>query len=754
MLVVGAVVLAVHWPVLSAQALSLDDDQYLTDNLLVQQPSWASARRFLTEVLEPSHMEGYYQPLTMISLMVDYALGGRSDNVRQFHRSSLALHVMNTALMIVLLYLLFSQVWLAAGVGLLFGVHPLNIEAIAWVAERTTVLGSFFALLCLIFYVRYAAKKNWKLYVASVVMYMLALMSKPTSLPVPLIMLLMDYWPLRRAKRSDNNRVFSLFARAVWEKLPFFALAGTFAFITFVSRGRLADSPLIMPTEYGFLKIPLVICHNIIFYLDKIVWPINLSPLYPFPRPLSISEPTILAGVIGTAVLIVLLVVSLRWTSAILTGWLIFFVALGPTMQIIGFSKAIAGDKYVYLPSVGLLMILMWILGRFCGFGKPAKRQILVVMVLLLLSFGGSVATRRYLLHWRDTLGLYKYMLTLTPKSALVHNNLGTEYDQLGELDKAVEHLRKSIEYKPNYADAHGNLGSVLASLGKVDEAMSHFRHALKIKPNDAESHYNLGLALSEQGKFEQAISHYYEALRLKPIFYEACNNLGTALATLGRLDEGIKQFYRALEINPNVAEAYNNLGKALNMQGKFDEAIDHYRHALQIQPDYANAHNNLGNILDSQGKTGQAIDHYRQAVELEPGHIDAHYNLALALKKTGQLDEAFKEFQAAARLNPTSGKPLACIAHMLATHPEPHKRNLSQAIRLAEHACELSAYQDLPILNTLAMAYAEAAQYDQAIAVTQKMLDIATAMRADGLIQHLRKQLEHYKKQKVTIQP
>jgi len=679
--VICAVVLVVHWPVLSAQAMSLDDDQYLTENSLIQNPGWDSARRFFTEVLQPSK-SGYYQPTTMISLMVDYALRGRKDNLRQFHRTSLALHVINTALVILLLYLLFSQVPVVVGAGLLLGLHPINVEPIAWLSERATTLGSFFALLCLVIYVRYAAKKNWKLYVGCLVTYALALMSKPTTIPIPLLMLLLDCWPLRRAKHNDNDSVYGSIGRAIKEKLPFFALAGIFAFIIYVSRSRISASPLIMPTDRGVLSAPLIICHNIVFYLYKIVWPVKLSGLYPFPEPLGLSDPMILAGVLGTPVLIILLVISLRWTPGILIGWLIYFVALGPTIQIIGFSHAIAGDKYVYLPSIGLLMLLALLLHRL---GKFPRIRFLTAVMVLLLAAGESVATRRHLAYWRDTVSLYEYMLTVSPNSSTAHNHLGSELERRGELDKAARHFREAIRIEPDYAKAHYNLGLVLNNQGKVNEAISCYNQALLFNPDFFEAHYDMAVIMSRGGRFDQAIVHY--------------------------------------------------------------------RRALQLKPDHSTVHNNLGSLLAARGEFDEAINHFRYVVQIKPEYDKAHYNLGLALKKTGRLDEAFKEFQEALRLNPEYPATLVCIAHILAKHPEAKKRDLNQAIRLADRACELFKSQDISMLDMLAAVYAQATQYDRAIAITQEMLDIAAARGANDLIEHLHKQLEHYK-QKVTIQP
>jgi len=627
MLVVGAVVLAVHWPVLSAQAVSLDDDKYIEKNLLVQNPGWASVRRFFTEVTEPS-MPGYYQPMTMVSLMIDYALGGRYKNPQQFHRTSLALHVANTTLVILLLYLLFSRALIAAGVGLLFGLHPINVEPIAWLSERTTMLGSFFALLCLILYVRYGAKKNWKLYLGCLVMYLLALISKPTTISVPLLMLLLDYWPLRRWEGGDKAGIYRQLGRAVRQKLPFFILAGIFAFITFVSRGRMSGSPLIMPTEYNFWRVPLLFCHNNIFYLYKIVWPGCLSYLYPFCQPLGLSDPMILASVIGTAVLIVLLVVSRRWTEAVLTGWLIYFAALAPTIQIIGFSNTIAGDKYVYLPSIGLLMLLAWALGRFCGLGKSVNRPVLVTITILVLAVAESGLTRRHLALWRDTVGLYGYMVTLTPNSAVVHNQLGYALKLEGRFDEAIEHFNEALRCNPKHFKAHNNMGTSLTALGRLDEAVDYFNQTLQLRPNYVEAYYNLGVALSRQGKLDEAVKSYHKALELRPDFPKAHNNLANIISDQGKIDEAIWHYRCVMRLQPNYAEAYNNLGSTLASQGKFDEAISYFYQALQIRPDYVMAHHNLGNAFQLCGEPDKAIRHYRRVLEIKPDFAAARRHL------------------------------------------------------------------------------------------------------------------------------
>ena len=311
-IIVCILVFIIHLPALSGRALLIDDDQYLTKNVLVQNPGFNSIRRFFTEVLEPSTVKGYYQPLTMISLMGDYALGGRPENLKPFHRTSLLLHMANTALVIILLYLLFGHAWIAAGVGLLFGLHPLTVECVSWISQRKTVLSAFFALWSLLLYISFARKRSWKLYAGCLLMYVLALMSKPTAIPLPFLMLLLDYWPLKRLNRQ-----------AIKEKLPLFTSGVIFAIVIYISQSRTFFVTL--PGQYNPRYIPLVFIHNTAFYMFKIIWPVNLSPYYAYTKPMGLSDPVILAGILVTCLMVNLMIFSLRKTRSVLTACLFFW---------------------------------------------------------------------------------------------------------------------------------------------------------------------------------------------------------------------------------------------------------------------------------------------------------------------------------------------------------------------------------------------------------------------------------------------
>jgi len=501
--VVSACVLAVHFPALHAKALCSDDLEYLVYNETVRNPSWRSAEKFLIEVIRPSTVGGYYQPLAMISLMLDCAMGGTEQNPLAFHRTSLAVHVANTALIIVLLYLLFGDPLAAAMAGLLFGVHPMTVEPIPWISERKTLLATFFSLWALVFYVRWAKAGSRACYGLSIGAFVLALMSKPTSTPLPVCMLIMDYWPLGRLK-----------LKAVREKIPFFVIAGLSAVITYYSQKLTFGVQA--PTDYSLWRIPLILCHNIVFYPYKILLPVNLCPHYPIPDPLSLSHPMVFAGVVGTFVLAAVLVVSLRRTRALLAGWAFFFVAIFPTMGVIGFTVVVASDKFAYLPSVGLLMLLAslltWSWRRWQGRPLALKVRIATLSAVAVIVALESAAVRNYLPRWRDTERLNRHMLALAPGSAWVYNSLSVCLIRQGRISEAVQYLTRAVQLKPSYAEAHNSLGVALDMLGETDLAIRHFNEAIKHRPNYAAARKNLAVARARRAARQAQPTRRHEA--------------------------------------------------------------------------------------------------------------------------------------------------------------------------------------------------------------------------------------------------
>ena len=588
---VGATLFA-HWPALSARALFFDDNQYLTSNRLVQNPSWASAGQFLREVLRPSTVAGYYQPLTMISLMLDYALAGQADNLRVFHRTSLTLHVANTVLVIVLLYMLFGQPWVAAMVGLLFGVHPMTVETIPWIAERKTLLATFFALWSLIVYVRYARRQSWKLYLTCLVMYVLALLSKPTSTPLPVVMLLMDFWPLNRLSK-----------RGLSEKIPLLVLSLFAAVITVISQGQTASVEI--PNKYPADRIPLILSHNIIFYLYKIVWPVRLTPYYPFPQPLALSDPMVLAGVIGTCILIPALLISLRWTRALLTGWLIFFVAIFPTMGILGFTVVIASDKYAYLPAVGLLFILGWLLNQAWSAGtndRTSVRRAGIVAATLMVACPLVAVTRHQVHRWQTTIGLYDYAVTLAPAAPYLYNNRGFVLIGKGENDQAIRDCTLAIKLAPAYTAAYRNRSVAFIGKEEYPQAIRDASRAIELKPDDVGCYLNRGTAYGRMGDYDRAIQDLSKAIELNPEIAECHRNLGNAYLGKGDYERAIRDYTEAIRLKPADAAAYGNRGVAYSALKQYDKAWADVKMCKQLGgtpgPDF------VRNLIESTGRT------------------------------------------------------------------------------------------------------------------------------------------------------
>jgi tetratricopeptide (TPR) repeat protein len=719
LLIVAVCVTLTHWPALSAQVSSFDDSQYLHKNRLVQNPSWTSTWRFLSEILHPSTVGGYYQPLAMISLMLDYAMGGRSDNLLPFHITSLCLHVVNTSLVIVLLYILFGKVWPAAIVGLLFGLHPMTVEPIPWVSERKTLLASFFALWSMIIYVHYARKSNRKLLTGCAVMYVLALMSKPTTTPLPVLLLLLDFWPLRRLNKQ-----------ALMEKVPLFVIMVIFAFITVISQSRAAR--VMMPGEYGHTQIPLILCHNIVFYLYKIIWPVNLSSYYPFPVPLDILDTMTFAGVVGTCILLPTLLLSLRWTRALLTGWLFFFIAIFPTMGIIGFTSVIASDRYAYLPSAGLLMVLAWLFGRLWPYVSGSLvRRIIIVLFILLLAVSESIATRRYLVYWQDSEKIHRYMLHLAPNAPTVHLNLANTILKMQRYDEAIAHYKKAIDGYSDFVDAHYYLGLALGLEKRYDEAIEQYYTVLRLKPKHWRAQFRLANAFVGKGQLDKAIEHYNKTLQLKPNEAEVYNNLALALVKKGKINEAIEYYNKSLEINRDSAEVLNNLGNALVKQKKLSQAVIHFEKALALKPDFAEAHYNFANALKMQNRFHEAVKHYDGALKLDPNDADAHYSLGLTLAELRKYDEAVDCYRAAIQLRPDFAKAYYNLGIALFNQGE-----LDQAIEQFRQVLRIHP-KDAEMHCNLGVLLAQKGRTDEAIE------EFRAALRFDPDLSRAREQLQ-----------
>jgi tetratricopeptide (TPR) repeat protein len=575
--VVATATMVVHGPVLFAKATAFDDDQYWGQNALVQRPSWSSVQRFFAEWNQPSTVGGYYQPLTMTTLLVDWARGGHPGNLQPFHSTNLLLHVANVVLIGVLLYRLFGNAVVAALLALLFGLHPLTVEPVAWVSERKTLLSTCFALVALLVYTAHARRTNWLLYALTCLAFTLSLLAKPVTIPVPLLLLALDFWPLRRRGWL-----------VVVDKLPLAALAALSAWITYTSQTNAA--PLRLPPAVpAWLVGLLTIGHNVALSLGKLVAPGTLRWQRPYPEPFGWQDAMLVVGSALTAAWLLGGLIALLRTRAVLVGALFFLALLLPTAGLVGFPNILTSDKYVYLPTLGLLLmasaLLVTLWGRPEAAGAGGRRAFLVLIVLGLAGIE-AVGARGHLATWRDTETLYRNLIASEPNLDTLHDRLGVE----------------------------------LHNRGQKDEALACFVRAAKLNPANYVALANVGMGLADQQKPTDALPFFEAALRLEPNAPLTHSNYGRVLGMLDRLDEAITQYEAALALNPHAADVHTSLGVALARKNELARAAQHFQTAIHLKPDSVGAYIGLGQVLQVQGQLDDAQKAYEAATRLAPG--------------------------------------------------------------------------------------------------------------------------------------
>jgi len=546
-LLVGTLTWIAHSPVLDAQAHCFDENEFLTSNELVSNPSWHSVSRFVGEVLEPSTVAGYYAPVTMVSLMLDVAMGGRPDDLTAFHRTNLLLHAANAVAIVLLLGALLRSPEAAALAGALFVAHPLSVEPVAWIVERKTLLATFFALLALIAYVRSVARNARGTRWLALGCFTLACLAKPTAVVLPAVMLVLDAWPLGRLDRETV-------AERIREKAAFILMAIAFAAVTLVSHDRTAgvDAP-----GGGGLTSLLTAVHLVAFYLGKVVWPAALSPVYLLPEPLALSNPRILLDLAVVSLLLVgAVVLAMRGVQAPLAGLAILVAGLAPTLGGLRYSWVTASDKYLYLPALGLALIVGWAIDRLWARGSGGVSLLRggIVAVALMLLAVEIAATRNQLALWQSTETLYGHMLEQTPDVGLLYANLGQTHWQRGRVEPARLAFERAIELDAEDAQSHNNLGVLFWATGQPERARMHLQRAIGADPSLAAPHRNLGIALNGFGQFEAARQRFERALAIDEGDAQAHCGLALSLGRLRRSDEARAHLERSLAITPGCA--------------------------------------------------------------------------------------------------------------------------------------------------------------------------------------------------------
>jgi len=546
-LILAVAVVAIYAQTAAHGYVAYDDDQYVYENAWVKQGLTASniAWAFTTFFYANWH------PLTWISYMLDYSLFGASPGAQ--HLVNVAFHLASTLLLFWCLWTMTGRLWRAALVAAIFAVHPLRVESVAWISERKDVLSTFFEMLALLLYTRYAVKPSTRRYFAMAAAYALSLLAKPMAVTFPFVLLLMDYWPLGRLTWQPASAALR---RLFFEKLPLLAMAAAASVLTFLAQRDYGAVISLGSLPFAARAANAAIAY--VAYAGKAFWPADLAVLYPghLPDPAAAT----------LAILIVLAITAAAWVwirtrPYLAAGWLWYLGMLVPVIGLVQVGIQSMADRYTYVPMVGLSIALVWTAADWLQ-GRPQWRTVTAAAsITALVAF--SVAAWRQTGYWKNSRTLFEHTLAVTAHNHIIENNLGVIVAGEGDSARALSLYRAALSTVPDYAEAHANLGHELLKSGQMETARASIEKALSIKPNLAVAQADLGVLLAARGEFEPARSHLERSLALAPGEADNESNLCYVLAHLGRPEEAIPHCRTALRIHPGLASAQFNLDNA-----------------------------------------------------------------------------------------------------------------------------------------------------------------------------------------------
>jgi protein O-mannosyl-transferase len=576
-LLLAVVTLALYNPVNRHPFVNYDDDRYVTENAHVRQGLTSDTIAWSLTSTEQAN----WHPLTWMSHALDVSLFRL--NPAGHHLTSVLLHVVNACLLFLLLMWATKRLGPSLFGAILFALHPINVESVAWVAERKNVLCAFFFFLGLWAYGWYAQKPSWKRYLAVFGSFAAGLASKPMVITFPFVLLLLDYWPLSRVDKTGENK--TPWSQLVLEKLPFFALSVASAIITI--HAQRSSGAVRSNTEFSFgARIANAICAYAM-YLWKMIWPSHLAPLYPHPGNSLPAWQTLLAAVI--LAIITVLVWKFRSRRYLLVGWFFFLGTLVPVIGLVQVGEAAMADRYAYIPLIGIFVMIAF---GVSDIAEQRSWRFLPVIPAAVLLIALSFATYHQIGDWRSNEELWSHALAVTSNNFVAEDNLGGALILEGREEEAHAHFESAARINPKDPMSHSNLGTYALQHGQMREALQQYQTTVQLTSDPgllAQTYANLGAAFRAIGEIEQAQDNYNHSLRLNPHQFNAWLGLGLIAQRQGKLEEAITDLSRSVELQP-TARALLALGRALAQSGRTDEARAAYGQALKISPDLAEA--------------------------------------------------------------------------------------------------------------------------------------------------------------------
>ncbi len=655
---ISLVTFLVYLPALSNGFIEWDDTRYIVENPYIRS---IDATFFRWSLL--GFYEGNWHPLTWISHAADYAIWGL--NPLGHHLTSVILHAINTALVVVLSlklldivrersaqngFLTDRAVLIAAGVtGLLFGIHPVHVESVAWVSERKDLLCALFFLLSIMAYVKAVMrtghgaegkKLTLSAMLSALCFFVLALMSKPMAVSLPVALLILDWYPFGRI------RSWKTFWSTGFEKFPFIALSLAFSVIAIIAQkaGGALSSIDKVPLS---IRIP-VAAKALVAYLGKMLLPMNLLPLYPYPGDVSLFSFEYLLAIVLVIGVTAACVLLARKQKLWLSSWGYYAVTLIPVLGIMQVGGQAIADRYTYLPSIAPFLIIgsmsAWALAKIRERWGPIRYRFFFAAALAIIATL-SFSTIRQIRIWQDSITFWSYELGKEPAASMAYVNRGIAFGKLGEFGKAIKDYNEALYQSPSNYKALYCRGAAYAKLNLVSQAIADYSAAIALKPSYYEAYNDRGVSYAKLGQLDKAIADYDTAISLDPANYQAYLNRGPAYDKVGQPDRALADFDRAISLNPKYADVYFNRGLFFSRVGRLESALADFDRAISLNPDDPDEYFNRGIVFSKIGQYERAIADFDKAIALNPAFYQAYYNRGSVYQKTGQIDAANRDF-------------------------------------------------------------------------------------------------------------
>lgn len=736
LILLGAVLFSatvvVFWPVLNHEFVNYDDPDYVTDNDWVKRGlTWEGAKWAFTT----GHASNWH-PLTWLSHMLDVRLFGVTPGAH--HAVSVLFHAANSVLVLLWLWRMTGAVWRSAMVAALFALHPLHVESVAWVAERKDVLSAFFGLLCLMAYNAYAQagandrtppspplspvepargrRKSKTAYTLTFLFLALGLMSKPMLVTWPLLMLLLDFWPLKRLGPTTAGIQWPRLKLLIAEKIPFLLLVCTSCWVTLaVQQGAMSTIEGLPIGER--LGNSFITC---VAYLKQTFWPAGLAVFYPFTQPLTVSQWIVPAVIVLTISGLTLL--SARRQPIAFVGWFWYLVSLIPVIGIVQVGAQARADRYTYLPLIGIFILLVWPAAQLLRLRDCPRFISRTLGFLVIVTM--ALTTRNQLRHWQDSGSLFAHAASVTQENFIAWAGLGIVEYRRGNYEQAGLNLTKALEYAPSRKpmdQIRFYLGATLQKQGRGRDALALLEQAKTLGELKPERDYRLGLSLLEAGRIEEAEYALQQACEARPDNPDFSLGLAALLTQQGRMADAGLLLTNIASHNPQMWLAHRSLANFLMQQGRPQEAEASYAKAVALAPKDPNLKQEYARCLVASGKLEPARHELEQALELSPHDPQTCFELAEVLSTQGRARQAVVYYEQAIQAATNHLPALNNLAWLLATHPDHSLRNGERAIELAERACHLTDWKQAILMGTLAAAYAEAGRFSDAAAMAER---------------------------------